>query len=108
MIALLIAAASLAAAPSPDPAKGRFLAEKYCAGCHAVGPIGASRRAAAPPFRQLQARYPVEALQEALAEGISTGHPEMPEFVFFPGDIDNFIAYLKTFEPSKGTEARRP
>jgi len=75
------------------------LAQAYCAGCHAVGPRGASRRAAAPPFRQLHQRYPVESLQEALAEGILTGHPEMPEFLFFPGEIEDFIAYLKSLEP---------
>ena len=100
MFAAVFAAALTATAPpAPDIANGRRLAEAYCAGCHSVGPQGSSRRAGAPPFRQLHQRYPVESLQEALAEGILTGHPEMPEFLFFPGEIDDFIAYLKTLEP---------
>ena len=41
--------------------------------------------ALAPPFRLLPQRYPVEHLAEALAEGIVTGHPAMPQFKFHPG-----------------------
>jgi hypothetical protein len=32
----------------------------------------------APPFRTLHERYPVENLEEPLAEGIISGHPSMP------------------------------
>jgi hypothetical protein len=32
----------------------------------------------------LEARYPLEALEEALAEGIVTGHPDMPQFALEP------------------------
>ena len=42
--------------------------------------------------------YPVESLEEALAEGISTGHPTMPEFRLDPGQIGDVIAYLKSLE----------
>ena len=41
---------------------------------------GRARSPKAPPFRALHERYPVENLSEALAEGIRTGHPEMPQF----------------------------
>ena len=34
----------------------------------------------APPLRNLHERYPVEDLEESLAEAIRTGHPAMPEF----------------------------
>ena len=49
----------------------------------------------APPFRDLHKRYPVESLEEAFAEGISTGHPTMPQFRFEPDQIGNLIAFLK-------------
>jgi hypothetical protein len=49
----------------------------------------------APPFRTLGKRYPVEHLAEALAEGIRTGHPDMPEFEFSSPDIGALITYLK-------------
>jgi len=52
----------------------------------------------APPFRTLHLHYPVEDLQEPLAEGIVTGHPTMPEFRFDPGQVGDVIAYLKTLE----------
>ena len=33
----------------------------------------------APPLRTLHQRYPIDSLGEALAEGISTGHGDMPD-----------------------------
>ena len=52
----------------------------------------------APPFRTLHERYPVEDLEESLSEGITTGHPSMPEFRFDPEQIGDIIAYLKTLK----------
>jgi hypothetical protein len=66
--------------------------------CHAIGKFGESPLKIAPPFRTLHERYPVEDLQEPLAEGIITGHPTMPEFRFDPGQVGDIIAYLKTLE----------
>ncbi|EAQ35997.1 hypothetical protein NB311A_11167 [Nitrobacter sp. Nb-311A] len=45
-------------------------------------------------------RYPVETLEEALAEGIITGHPSMPQFQFEADQINDFIAFLKSLERS--------
>jgi hypothetical protein len=60
--------------------------------------VTASPLAIAPPFRTLHKKYPVENLEEALAEGISTGHPTMPEFRFDPGQVNDFISFLKSLE----------
>jgi mono/diheme cytochrome c family protein len=46
----------------------------------------------------LHQRYPVETLEEALAEGITTGHPSMPEFRLEPDQINAVISYLKSLE----------
>ncbi|TGW04964.1 cytochrome c, partial [Mesorhizobium sp. M2D.F.Ca.ET.145.01.1.1] len=35
---------------------------------------------------------------EALAEGISTGHPDMPEWIASPDQIDAIIAYINTLQ----------
>jgi cytochrome c len=78
--------------------RGRALAEENCARCHAVGEAGASPLSVAPPFRTLSARYPVSDLQEALAEGIVSGHPKMPEFVFEPDAVEALIAYLESIQ----------
>ena len=48
--------------------QGETLARTNCARCHAVGRVGGSPLLAAPPFRELHMRYPVEDLGEALAE----------------------------------------
>ena len=50
------------------------------------------------PSRRPHERYPVESLQEALGEGIVTGHPDMPEFRFDAREVGDFIAFLKTLE----------
>jgi len=78
--------------------RGRAYARSHCARCHAIDRSGASPFAPAPPFRTLHERYPVESLQEALAEGIVTGHPAMPEFRLEPEQISDFIAFLKSLE----------
>lgn len=92
----LLCACSARADNSQQVAYGRRLVETNCARCHAVGPTGESTHPGAPPFRSLHLRYPVEDLGEALAEGISTGHPDMPEFVATPEQIEAIIAYIKS------------
>ncbi len=81
-------------------AKGREIISEKCSRCHAVGPEGASPHAKAPPFREVVKRYPVENLAESLAEGIVSGHPDMPVFVFEPAEIDAILAYLSSLTPA--------
>ena len=95
---LALAYATPAYATDAKVARGRMLAQTNCARCHAVGRLGASPLREAPPFRELQTRYPVEDLAESLAEGITTGHPGMPEFRFDPDQVDALIDYLKSLE----------
>jgi mono/diheme cytochrome c family protein len=78
--------------------RGELLLAKNCSRCHAIGRTGASRHSGAPPFRTLSTRYPIEALAETLAEGISVGSPDMPEFVFEPDEIAAILAYLKSIQ----------
>jgi len=85
-----------ASAESPLVASGRAIVSKHCARCHAIDKEGASSHKDAPPFRTLSQRYPIESLAEALAEGIVTGHPDMPEFVFEPPEISAILAYLES------------
>ncbi|MBX9846589.1 MAG: cytochrome c [Xanthobacteraceae bacterium] len=91
-------ATSPAWAQSPAEQRGRSFVRTNCSTCHSVEKHGASPLAIAPPFRNLHLRYPVENLAEALAEGIRTGHPSMPEFQLDPGQIHDVIAYLKSLE----------
>ena len=80
--------------------KGRAFAEANCARCHALGMDDVSPHPKAPPFRVVVERYPSENLAEALAEGIVSGHPDMPVFVLKPEEIEAFLAYLDSLGPS--------
>ncbi len=78
--------------------RGEALLTKNCASCHAVGTTGDSPRADAPTFRTLSKKYPIETLAESLAEGLFTGHPDMPEFVFEAPDVGAILAYLESIQ----------
>ena len=82
----------------PDAQRGLTFVSANCTPCHAVDKVSPSPLGIAPPFRTLHTKYPVENLAEALAEGIMTGHPTMPQFKLDPGQIGDVIAYLKTLE----------
>ncbi len=87
-----------ALAASPAEQRGRTFALNNCARCHSIDKVTQSPLKIAPPFRTLHLRYPIETLAEALAEGITTGHPTMPQFQLDPGQINDLLSYLKTLE----------
>ena len=99
------AASELPSAPTPavatssDAARGRQFAESSCARCHAIGAADASPRPDAPPLRTLHRRYPIDSLEEAFAEGIQVGHPDMPQFVLEPRQIRDLLVYLRSIDP---------
>jgi len=96
---MLICAASAAAAQgAADSKRGEALVTRDCSRCHAVARTGESTHPEAPPFRTLGKRYPIESLEEALGEGIISGHPDMPEFTFENSDVGAIIAYLKSIQ----------
>jgi cytochrome c len=98
LVALSFALSYAAQAQSPSEQRGLTFVRAHCAQCHSVDKITSSPLPIAPPFRELHLRYPVESLAEALAEGIVTGHPTMPEFRLDPGQIGDVLAYLKSLE----------
>jgi cytochrome c len=105
MCALILAASAFAPpiakseeALPPPAQRGLVFVRTHCAKCHSVDRVSPSPLPAAPPFRRLHERYPVETLQESLAEGIVTGHPSMPEFQLDPGQVNDVISYLKSLE----------
>ena len=81
-------------ADDPLIERGKLIVTEQCARCHAVTVSGASPRKQALPFRDIAKRYPLSHLEEALAEGIITGHNDMPEFKFEPGEIAAVLSYI--------------
>lgn len=98
LAACLVVASIPAAAQEPSARRGGTLVQRHCGGCHAVGPAGVSTLPAAPPLRELNRRYEPESLAEALAEGLLTGHPAMPEFRFAAPDVRSIILYLNSIQ----------
>jgi mono/diheme cytochrome c family protein len=97
-LALALMTLTPAAAASPDQQRGKTFALNNCARCHSIDKVTQSPLKIAPPFRTLHTRYPIETIAEALAEGIVTGHPSMPQFQLDPDQIHDLLAYLKTLE----------
>lgn len=98
LIAAGLILAGVTAARASDRERGRDLVAANCARCHATGTADASSHPEAPPFRSLSQRYALETLEEALAEGISTGHPDMLEFTATPSQIDAILDYLGSLQ----------
>jgi mono/diheme cytochrome c family protein len=102
--AILVSGSAALASDSDYPsdpvslATGRELAEIHCAVCHAVATDDVSAQKEAPAFRDLSRLYPLESLEEPLAEGIVTAHENMPEYAFEPDDIDAFLGYLSSIQ----------
>ena len=78
--------------------RGKAFAQTNCSRCHSIDKTTRSLRTAAPPFRTLHKRYPVETLEDALGDRLSTGHPRMPEFRLDPDQVGDFISFLKSLE----------
>jgi cytochrome c len=96
--AFALAAAAQPSIAAPDLKLGEALLTRDCARCHAVGQTGNSPRPDAPAFRALGTRYPIESLEEALGEGIMSGHPDMPEFKFDADEVGAIIDYLNSIQ----------
>jgi cytochrome c len=100
LVALVLLASVASPVRTQEVSQGRAFAEKRCARCHSVGRAGTSPHPSAPPFRIIAAKGHVDDLQEALAEGITVGHPDMPEFELTPKQIANLLAYLRQLVPN--------
>ena len=96
--AALAAASTLFAADAQNGSveEGRRIAQKFCAGCHAIGEEASSPHADAPPFRYIAANRSAGSLREVLGEGMIIGHPDMPRWRFQADDESFLIAYLKS------------
>jgi mono/diheme cytochrome c family protein len=53
---------------TPLGRQGKAVLTRFCSECHAVGRTGASPNPAAPAFRTIDRRYPLESLRQTLAD----------------------------------------
>jgi mono/diheme cytochrome c family protein len=101
-LALALGACATPPEPSAPAAgaagEGHAIAARYCARCHAIGPAGRSRHPQAIAFRRLSELYPLEGLEEALVEGMMTGHSDMPEFKLDEDSANALVTYLQSIQ----------
>jgi mono/diheme cytochrome c family protein len=83
---------------SPMEQKGRALAERMCAQCHAIGRRGKSPHAAAPPFRDLGRRIDLDSFVDRLRDRLMVDHPDMPTFHFRGEDARALRLYLRCIQ----------
>ena len=100
LIFSLLALLSLgSAAQAQDPVRhGRAILKEFCAPCHAIGKTGNSPHRSAPPFRTLGRSFDLDQFSRQLERGISSGHPDMPEFKFNNEDARAASAYLRSIQ----------
>jgi mono/diheme cytochrome c family protein len=77
---------------------GQELVAEFCGRCHAVGTRGKGRHPDAPPFRTLGRKIDLDDFPRALERGLSSGHPDMPEFKFSHEDARAVRAYLRAIQ----------
>ena len=97
LIAVLMACGFRRASAAAGP-QGRALLKEFCASCHAIGKTDRSRHAGAPPFRTLGRSFDLDEFPRLLERGISSDHPDMPEFKFSEDDANAVRAYLRTIQ----------
>lgn len=77
---------------------GQELAKEFCSGCHAIGRTGKSRNEEAPPFRRLDRSVDLDNFFQRLRRGLTSGHPDMPEFKFNSADARAMRDYLRSVQ----------
>ncbi len=81
--------------PNPaDVERGRKIAERECASCHAIDRKSASPKEGAPPLRDVLGLYEADNLAYRFIEGMRVGHDDMPLFDFDVRTADTLIAYI--------------
>lgn len=91
------AAAQPSRAPiNPSAERGRQVAERVCASCHAITDKGDSPSAMAPPFRALRMRYNPISMERHIGDLATSGYYGMPRQQVSPAETADIAAYIET------------
>jgi cytochrome c len=105
-IAMIVAAGALLSgciSTSEIPEnRGAKIVQDKCAVCHAVAAADESPAPEAPPFRLLlKQNFRTASLEEALTNGINSGHPAMPSIELTRAEVDAVVAYLQAIQTDR-------
>lgn len=101
IVALVALAAGSAVAAKRDPQveRGREMARRVCAACHAVEPGRESPVPKAAPFASREMQH-VAGLEGRLATLTREGHHGMPPQPLTAEDVQALLAYIESLGPS--------
>jgi mono/diheme cytochrome c family protein len=89
---LVISAAS--AAPPPSAARGKVIAQRWCAECHVVTPDQTRAKADVPTFGEIAERRAKATVP--LEQFLMNPHPKMPDMQLTRAEVADIVAYIKT------------
>ncbi len=107
-LALTLLACGCAAVGAPTQARGdasslrgRAVAHRLCAACHAVEPGAESPQTTAPPFDSLEMRH-TASLEGRLEELTRRGHYGMPPLKLRPDEVRDLVDYIASLPGGAG------
>ncbi|MFA5898278.1 MAG: c-type cytochrome [Hyphomicrobium sp.] len=100
ILILLLASSAANAIGLGDRDKGHAYVRQFCVECHAVekGEM-AEVESEIPSFQEAADSEGMS--QAALAVWLQSSHPNMPNFIIPPADVDNIIAYILSLRTPK-------
>jgi len=97
---VLIAGTASAQTLPGDPANGRALAQRDCAGCHLVSDRQNGPAADGVPSFAAIARMP-STTELSLRAFMRTPHPPMPDLALSRQDMDDVVSYILSLRTSR-------
>jgi mono/diheme cytochrome c family protein len=98
-LALALLPSAAAAVELGNKEAGHAYAQKFCADCHAVDKDTTLLFTDIPSFQEVADSEGMS--PRALAVWLQTSHPNMPDFIIPPDDMDNVIAYIMSLRTPK-------
>jgi mono/diheme cytochrome c family protein len=97
-LALLLTGVPAVAVELGNAAAGLEYAQKVCADCHPVEPDTATL-SQVPSFQEVADTTGMT--PRALVVWLTTSHPNMPDIILAPDDMDNVVAYIMSLRTKK-------
>ncbi|CAN1721235.1 Subtilisin-like protease SBT4.7 [Hyphomicrobium sp. 1Nfss2.1] len=79
--------------------EGHAYAQKFCTECHAIEKDESMLFSEVPSFQEVADSEGMS--PRALSVWLRTSHPNMPDFIIPPDDIDNLVAYIMSLRTPK-------
>ena len=99
VLTLLAPSVPAAAVELGNAAEGLEYAQKVCSDCHAVEKDTVMRLSQVPSFQEVADAPGMT--PRALVVWLTTSHPNMPDLIIPPDDMDNVVAYIMSMRTKK-------